>query len=191
MGELFSGMSFERDGSKYYLPAVDGTEIFNDGKAEGKIDGKAEATAECAAKHFAQIVDGSGTDVLRFGPVPFAPDMVEVMCFRGVHGDDPSNRDNIRDSIVHLFTCDLRSIDGTDTLSGVSLLSKRAISTNGTPIQNGRFMLASPATAATKYSRSEDGTVTIKNVTAAESGTTYTGTFADNCKYICVAVKVT
>lgn len=37
--DFWSGMSFEQDGVKYYIPALDGTEIFNDGFAKGKAKG--------------------------------------------------------------------------------------------------------------------------------------------------------
>lgn len=190
-----AGIKFEKDGFHYVIPAVDVTEVFNDGQKDGlkegkelgRIEGLAEGREECSLKHFAQFRTGDGSKEITFGPVPFDPDAVEVICFRGVHDA------GIVSDVVHLFTCDMRAENDVDTLSGFMVLSKSSGDTTN-PKQNARpATMTSPATMLTKCTKDEDGYITVKGVVSLEyvdgRWVTYNGVFGAGCEYICIAVK--
>ncbi len=174
-----SGINFEQDGVKYFIPAVDGTEIWNDGFAKGKAD--------CIAKHFAAIVEGNGTTSITFGKVPFEPDIIEVISCHGLHGEDGKD---IKDDIVHLFACDLRATQGVDRLFAFCFTSMKY----GASTQHYRTPTAVAVDKKDeKIEVSEDGYITIKNVIGLDSNNNNAkkdGYFGAGVKYICTAIKV-
>lgn len=181
-----SGMRYEKDGYQYIVPSVDVTEVYNEAHGIGKAEGKAEGEAECKTKHFAAIVTGDGTGSITFGPVPFDPDVVEVICFKDVH------KDGAVDDIVQIFTCDLRANASNDRLCGMSNLSKKVEDADLIKQQNARTAATlSTANISSKLTIDADRMITVQNVTGYDGTTKKDGTFGLGCEYICTAVKVT
>ena len=104
---MFNGASFEVDGARYQVPAVDVTAVYNEGFAEGKkesydlgvadgkAEGRAEAVAECKTKHFVTTITPETTATSIEVDVPFEPDTVLVY---GMGSDN-----YVKDSLAFYF----------------------------------------------------------------------------------------
>ena len=175
-----SGMKYKQGDSIYYVPSVDLTEVYN------------EAKAECGLKHFAAVVEGDGSKAITFGPVNFDPDVVEIICYRGVH--DAGNVSNV----IQLATFDLRAKNGIDNLCGISLLSNVENTSDPLKAQNVRQPATSLSTEniSAKFNKDAYGNITASGFVAHEQDdkgvwTSIPGVFGAGCKYICTAIKVT
>ena len=144
-----SGLNFEQNGVKYYIPALDGTEIFNDGVAKGK--------EECVKKHYVGFIEGSGSESLTF-PCPFEPDTVLIYNFSELASTEVE-----RPVGVFLF-----NRTSTGSCGAVSYSYKRSTDKMTDPIS---YMASG---GASRYERNAaDGTVTIKNIQNGGDTSTY------------------
>ena len=120
--------------------------------------------AACADNHFVTTVYGNGTDKLTVH-VPIAPDGFFLFC------TDPILR--TQDHLVSFFTADL------GTLGYICAVSQCS---NGGVLFN---MAMTNSSVFNRYSRDENGTVTLQNI-SAKSGY---GIFGAGLEYTVVAVK--
>lgn len=125
----------------------------------------AAAGAACAAKHFTAAVPGSGEQRLQFS-LPFAPDYLAVLCSDG--GDLYGNGGNLVYSVYFDFAA-FGLLGGVSQVTDSSGLHNIAMTTES--IHN-------------RYSRADDGTVTIENV-----GEGTIGVFGEGRDYLICAVK--
>ena len=131
----------------------------------GHEAGVAEGTAQCEAKHFVTTVFGKGETSISF-PIPFEPDFLAIFC-----GD--SDIWGATTPTVYGATFDIAAfglIAGIMFVSNSGGFSNNALSTE---------------TYKLRYSRAEDGTVTIGNL-GPPGGT---GKFKSSRPYMVCAVK--
>lgn len=121
----------------------------------------------CIAKHFVTTIEGNGEESLSFH-VPFEPDALLVINY------DTLNR--YTNYTVQAFIADLRALG---LLAGNSFTSR----STGAPY----VMTMTTTSLLTRYSRAEDGTVTLRNISAV----TGYGRFAQGVNYSVTAVKYT
>lgn len=129
--------------------------------------GKAEAEHQCDLKHFTAEFYGNDKTSYTIN-IPFEPDVITV------GGYDPTNilaTDN-----VFLFTADLRAFG----ITGGFLVSHRT-GTNFSQLMN------TSKSVLTRYSRADNGDVTLQNLTAHDTECV----FSSNIKYTIVASKYT
>lgn len=176
-----SGLSYKKDGAKYYIPAVDMTAVYNEGFESGQNEGfesgrgvgLEEGNALCAGKHFVATVVGDGTRSLKFD-VPFEPDTISIYGFE----------DRV-DNSVAFYTADIRCTSYYGGLLGVYRLNEL----------NSVTMIVIGSQSATLSDRctmnTENGVteIEIKNMIVLVNNEKYYGTFTAGKKYIVVAVK--
>lgn len=165
--ELIQGIDryakvFEARG--YNTGSADG---YTDGYNVGKANGLDEGAAICAAKHFVYNFVGDGSDTATF-PTPFEPDEIQVFGF------DP--RALSTKSIVFGLQFDSRAF------GQCAGFLQHTNASGG--IQNVAF---SASSATKRYSRAEDGTITITGVGTSNA----TVCFGNGFPYTVVAVKYT
>lgn len=160
-----SGASFTKDGFRYMIPAVDVTEVYNEGFEDGKKAGGAE---ECAKKHFVSIIKGTGNTSVSL-KVPFNPEMISIVALdqnavekAGVNG------------LMQLFA--MPGSNGQRFACGFSTDASGVIY----PMQFGT------STMNTRYAVEEDGTITISNLLYGSSGQ-LKAVFVDGQQYLIVA----
>ncbi len=144
-------------------------EGYTDGYNGGKAAGLGEGAAICAAKHFTYNFIGDGSGSVSFH-VPFEPDAVQI------YGYDTKVL-NMPNTLL-TFGFDLRALG---RLGGTLFYSS---SGNGSAVGN---QAAGYSRVLERYSRTEDGVVTIKDV----GGTSVSLVFGNGCLYTAVAVKYT
>ena len=128
----------------------------------------AAAVGVCHAKHYVTVMPGSGETSLSFH-VPFAPDLLMVVGF------DPTVMTGT-DQIL-LFVYDIAAFG----LMGGYMLTCRK--------QNVYSLAMTTVSALEKYTRAEDGTVTLSNIKG--NATHPVAAFAENAQYSVTAVKYT
>lgn len=132
----------------------------------GAAAGREEREQECQMEHFATVLPGSGTDTLTFH-VPFEPDAVTIIGF------DPVALAVNR--TVMFFNYDLRAFG---ILGGFI---------QGSYNQKTTSIAMTTESAKTRYSRREDGTVTIGNCNPDSASHLFTA----GVMYSVTAVKYT
>lgn len=153
---------------------------YSEGEAEGHFQGRQEgysqgytageesATNVCHAKHYATVIQGSGTTTLSFH-VPFEPDLICIVGF------DPT-------CLLVKYTNMLFVYD----VAAFGLMGGFVVTSKGSNVQNGAMTTVS---ALSRYSRDEAGTVTIQKIVAISGNPE--GVFAKNVMYSVTAVKYT
>ena len=141
-------LKYEKNGHKHYIPSIDLTDVFNEGREE--------AEAECAAKHFSGIVVGDGSGTLKVN-IPFVPDTIMV------HGEDVAaiKEDAAANSANYIFGCAFNT-KSTDIIAGVGYYTNK-----GNYTQN---------SCTNKVTVDEDGAVLISNIKFGSSSQ-YEGLF--------------
>lgn len=119
----------------------------------------------CAHRHFVTTVTGNGQTVIRFH-VPFAPDYLTVLC-----GDSDVYAN--ADQVIYSVSFDLAAF---------GFLGGMAYTSVGGGVQG---QLMTSASIHNRYSRAQDGTVTLQNI-----GTTVSSFFAGR-PYTVIAVQYT
>lgn len=128
--------------------------------------GEAAEAARCAAKHYVAVIEGNGETSISFH-VPFEPDFLVVMCY------NPRAWGGGGGTLVGQFVYDIRAF---------GMVSAQAVVYQS---DGGKSQLMTPSSVLSRYSRAEDGTITLENV-----GST-TGSFAAGMGYIVTAGKYT
>lgn len=131
---------------------------------QGLTEGIVESNALCTSQHFVHTFAGSGTGSVSFS-VPFEPDAVQII------GCSPFA--NTKKYAAAMFAYDCRAFG---LLAGFALYG----SSTGAL---GNSMLTTTS-ALKRYSRSEDGIITIKDITTSV-------VFAPDYLYTAIAVKYT
>lgn len=135
----------------------------------GFKDGCEEARHECAQKHFVHNFVGDGGTSYSFH-VPFEPDVVQIMGF-----DQTCIKKNYW---LVLVVCELRAFG----LLGGQMQYGDSTSSSGV------FNLGyTTASVLTRYSRANDGTITIANIGPSDKVVTY----GEGVPYTAIAVKYT
>lgn len=119
-------------------------------------------------RHFSAVIEGTGEDTLSFY-VPFEPDLISVT------GYDPTVLLEENNAMQLIY--DLRSFG---LMGGMVLISK---------VNSSKLAALTSVSAATRYSREENGTVTIQNI--KDAAMTSGGIFRTNVMYSVSAVKYT
>lgn len=131
--------------------------------------GAKKEAAKCAVRHYVAQVTGDGTEALRCS-VPFEPDHLVVTGFHPT---------GLRQAgVLAVFTADLRTFAYAAATSSV-------YNSTGT-------LTTTPMTAQTvrsRYSRAQDGTVTLENVRGTSATTI--ATFGKGIPYVVTACKYT
>ena len=139
------------------------------GVSDGFVWGERETEAACQSRHFSLVVPGSGTDALTFS-LPFEPDLLCVM------GSEPTVLTRKNNAVMAVL--DLRALG----LVGGFLLSFD----EGT---NMKQMMVTSVTSLKRYSRTEDGLVTLTGIDTKTSGVM--AAFSPQVHYAVTAVKYT
>lgn len=159
-----SGMKFEKDGFHYIVPAVDVTEVYNDGIACGM--------KECEKKHYIGFVKGTGGESLVF-PCQFDPDSIFIFNFNDLASATA-------DDAIAIYVYDRTS---TGTYCGLSYAWNKSTKRMKDPIGYGT------SGGAARYERNEaEGTVTIKGVTNG-GDTSVNNVFDKNLTYTVICEK--
>lgn len=182
-----SYVRYESDGKTFAMPALDVSEIFNDGKAVGREEGREEASeeareagreegraeelAKCEANHFVAIVEGDGSTELTFS-VPFKPDIVDVQCLEYATAYTGA-------WMMFATTMNL-TVESADKCCGSAFHSNAS---------NGQSMIPLGASSVTqKFSQTEDGVCTLKNFVVTSNNEPIK--FMQGVKYAVTCVKL-
>lgn len=99
-----SGMKYEKDGSVYYVPSIDMTEVYKDIKAE--FD----------AKYFTAKFTGDGGTSVTLSGCEFDPDFITIRCFRGLDEYVQIGEEKV----LQFWAYDKK---GEDNIPGIALVS--------------------------------------------------------------------